>query len=229
VRLAKDALDEIQTRLTLIEELDRKLRDEASDEVGDLQPLLENCLWVFGPEFESLEFTSNKGMTTVIRELFGSTEKGSLLRPDFAMLPEGSVGLYSRDSYDERHEVNGVARLVIAEIKKPGVLIGGAQKDQACKYVKELMNRGYVTKVTNDCFVLGSLIEPASVSSTARARSASPRSREPASAFSAVRSPSLAETGDRPVMSCISESLLKANQTAMCWSTNRNLLRRHNP
>jgi hypothetical protein len=48
VRLAKDALDEIQIRLKLIEELDRKLRDEKMDEVGDLQPLFERSLWVFG-------------------------------------------------------------------------------------------------------------------------------------------------------------------------------------
>src|SRR5690606_20136982 len=68
---AKDALDEIQARLRLIEELDTKLRDPESDEVQDLQPLLENSLWVFGPEFESIEYTSNRGMTTVIRSLFG--------------------------------------------------------------------------------------------------------------------------------------------------------------
>ncbi|WP_225772034.1 ATP-binding protein [Inquilinus sp. Marseille-Q2685] len=162
VALAKDALDEIQTRLKLVEELDRKLRSEASDEVRDLQPLLEKSLWVFGPEFESLEFTSNRGMTTVIREIFGAKDQGSLLRPDFVMLPDGSVGLYSRDSYDERHEVSGVARLVIAEIKRPGVPIGSQQKDQAWKYVKELIHRGYVTRLTNvDCFVLGSQIEVA--------------------------------------------------------------------
>lgn len=162
VRLAKDALDEIQARLKLIAELDRKLRDCSSDEVTDLQPLIEKSLWVFGPEFESLEFTSNRGMTTVIRELFGQTEKGSLLRPDFVMLPDGSVGLYSRDSYDANHEVDGVARVVIAEIKKPGIVIGSAQKDQAWKYVKELIQRGLVTQRTStSCFVLGSEVESA--------------------------------------------------------------------
>ena len=41
LQLAKDALDEIQTRLKLIEDLDKKLRDETMDEVGDLQPLFE--------------------------------------------------------------------------------------------------------------------------------------------------------------------------------------------
>jgi hypothetical protein len=98
-------------------------------------------------------------MTEVIRKLFGSDEQGSRQRPDFVMLPDGSVGFYSRDSHDLGHEVDGVAHLALAEIKKPGVRIG--QKGQAWRYVKELIQRGFVkdsTPVT--CFVLGSAIEP---------------------------------------------------------------------
>lgn len=160
LRLAKDALDEIQTRLKLIEDLDNKLRDETMDEVGDLQPLFERSLWVFGPEFESLEFTSNRGMTEVIRKIFGSDKSGSRQRPDFVMLPDGSVGLYSRDAHDLGHDVDGVSRLVVAEIKKPGVGIGSEQKDQAWRYVKELRNKGLLTEAaTITCYVLGSRID----------------------------------------------------------------------
>jgi hypothetical protein len=161
LRTARIALDEIQTRLKLVQELDNKLRDENADEVADLQPLFERSLWVFGPEFESIEFTSNKGMTEVIRKIFGVEQTGSRNRPDFVMLPDGSVGFYSRDSHDLGHEVDGVSRLVIAEIKKAGVTIGSEQKAQAWKYVKELIERGLLTesaKVT--CFVLGSKVDP---------------------------------------------------------------------
>src|SRR5665811_951060 len=108
VRSAKIALDEIQTRLKLIHELDQKLRDDTMDEVADLQPLFERSLWVFGPEFESIEFTSNRGMTEVIRKIFGGKQVGSRNRPDFVMLRDGSVGLYSCDADDMGHEVNGV-------------------------------------------------------------------------------------------------------------------------
>jgi len=162
LRLAKDALDEIQTRLRLIKDLDQKLRDENMDEVGDLQPLFERSLWVFGPEFESLEFTSNRGMTTVIQSIFGENMTGSRQRPDFVMLPDGSVGLYSRDAHDLGHDVDGVARLVVAEIKKPGVTIGSDQKGQAWRYVRELMERGLLTEsATVTCYVLGSKIHSA--------------------------------------------------------------------
>jgi hypothetical protein len=161
VRTAKIALDEVQSRLRLIEELDVKLRDRASDEVQDLQPLFDSALWVFGPEFESIEYTSNRGMTEVIRKLFGGSEAGSRNRPDFVIIPEeGSIGFYSRDSHGPDHEVNGVESLVIAEIKRPGIEIGSDQKSQAWKYVKELLSRGLIAESTSvNCFVLGLLVD----------------------------------------------------------------------
>lgn len=163
VKTAKIALDVIQTRLKLLQELDLKLHDKTADEVKELQPLIESALWIFGPEFESVEYTSNRGMTTVIREIFGNkTKTGSLNRPDFVIVPEGSVGFYSREAYGADHEVNGVASLVVAEIKRPGIPISGPHKEQAWKYVSELLSRGLIDRSTMvHCFVLGSEIDPA--------------------------------------------------------------------
>lgn len=161
IRTAKLALDEIQSRLKLVEELDQKLRDETLDEVADLQPLFERSLWVFGPEFESIEFTSNRGMTEVIRKIFGAKKTGSRNRPDFVVLPNGSVGFYSRDSHDLGHDVNGVSRLVVAEIKKVGVTISSKEKGQPWEYVKELIEKGLLTDSASvTCFVLGSKVDP---------------------------------------------------------------------
>jgi hypothetical protein len=169
VRTVKEALDEIKSRLGLIREMHQTLRDERADEVRDLQPLFERSLWAFGPEFESLEFTSNRGMSTVISQLFGKKRGskkaggqadpplGSLKRPDFAILPDSSVGLYSRPDFGDDGEPIGVAHLVIVELKKPGVEIGAPQMEQARGYARELRRKGLIelsTKVT--CFVLGS-------------------------------------------------------------------------
>ncbi|MER9870687.1 ATP-binding protein [Mesorhizobium sp. M0136] len=160
IRLAKDALDEIQSRLKLIAELDVKLRDPSMSEVGDLQPLIDKSLWVFGPEYESIEFTSNKGMTEVVRKFFGASSPISRLRPDYVIVPDGSVGLYSRDSYDSSGEVIGTDRLVIAEIKRAGVGIGSDQITQPWNYAKILKNGGHISDATSvTCFVLGSAIE----------------------------------------------------------------------
>lgn len=116
--MAKIVLDEIQSRLKLINELELKIRIDGIDEVHELQPLFEKGLWMFGPQFESIEFTSNKGMTNVIRTLFGDTTgKGSLNRPDFVILPDSSVGFYARASYNDDYNENGVEHVVIVDLK----------------------------------------------------------------------------------------------------------------
>ena len=66
-------------------------------------------------------------MSEVIRKIFGKEVTGTKQRPDFVMLPDGSAGFYSRDSHDLGHEVAGVSRLVIAEIKKVEVIVGSKE------------------------------------------------------------------------------------------------------
>jgi hypothetical protein len=63
-----------------------------------------------------------------------------------------------------------------------------------------LRQRRTVSSRTPNASAIRGLLQPASVSSTARARSASPRSRDAASFLKAARSSPLAETGDFPAM-----------------------------
>ena len=164
VKMAKIALDEIGSRLKLVRELHVKLRDESADEVQELQPLFERGLWIFGPEFESIEFTSNLGMTNVIKRIFAGKVSGSRQRPDFVVTPDSSVGLYTRPSYDREHNPNGVDTLVIVEIKRVGLEIGASQKNQTWDYVKELRDKGQLSNSARvHCFVLGSRIDPSEI------------------------------------------------------------------
>ncbi len=161
IGMAKIVLDEIQNRLKLINELKAKLKIVGIDEVHELQPLFEKGLWMFGPQFESIEFTSNKGMTTVIREIFGDKDgKGSRNRPDFVILPDGSAGFYARSSYDDDYNEDGVEHVVIVDLKTTGLPLGSSEKEQVWKWVKELKSKGYIRKTTRvDGFVLGDEID----------------------------------------------------------------------
>lgn len=162
VDMAKEVLDELEIRMLLVKELEGKVKRTDTDELKDLQPLFERGLWIFGPEYESLHFTSNKGMTKVLKDLLGVEETGSRNRPDFVILPDSSIGTYSvpRFSDDDGGEV-GIDRLVIVELKKPGIPLGSEQREQTLKYIRELKQKGAIdnyTKVTG--FPLGSQIDP---------------------------------------------------------------------
>lgn len=161
VGMAKLVLDEIENRLRLINELKIKLQVVGIDEVHELQPLFEKGLWMFGAQFESIDFTSNKGMTTVIRQLFGDKKaKGTRNRPDFVVLPDSSVGFYARPSYDDDYNEDGIEHVVIVDLKTTGLPLGSGEKEQVWKYVKELKTKGHIKKTTRvDGFVLGDVIE----------------------------------------------------------------------
>jgi Histidine kinase-, DNA gyrase B-, and HSP90-like ATPase len=162
IGIAKIVLDEIQSRLKTINELRIKLKSIKVDEVHELQPIFaKGGLWMFGPEFETLDFTSNKGMTKVIRDVFGDKDgKGSLNRPDFVIKPNASIGIYGRDDFDDDGNTNGVAHIIFVDLKTTGLSLGSAEKEQIWKYVKELKAKGYITGNTKvDGFILGDQIE----------------------------------------------------------------------
>jgi len=90
--------------------------------------------------------------------------------------------------------------------------------------MKSLRRSRTVSSRTPNASAMRGLVQPVSVSSTARARSASPRSREPASAVKAMRCSSVAESGDCPAMPCTCESVQTENQPIKRWSSCGSLL-----
>ena len=162
ISTAKIVLDEVERRLRIIEEVRARTSNSDTDEVQELQPLFARALWIFGPQFESIEFTSNQTMNSVIKKLYGGEQKGTSNRADFIITPDSTVGFYSRPAFDTEFNEVGYDTVVIIELKKPGIPIGADQKGQVWKYVTELMDKGYVTETTYVFgWVLGSSIRRA--------------------------------------------------------------------
>src|SRR4051794_11867513 len=92
-------------------------------------------------------------------------------------------------------------------------------------FMNALRHSRTVSSRTLKASAIRGLVQPANVSSTARALSASPRSREPARAVRSARCASVAESGDRPVMFGTCESVPLRNPPALRWSSRESLLR----
>lgn len=159
---AKKVLDELRYRLDLIKQLEGLVENHTADELHDLQPLFERGLWIFGPEFESISFTSNRSLATVVKKFFGSPNlEHPKKRPDFVILPDSSIGIYACDDFNENHEVSGFKSIVIVELKKGGFNITDKEKTQARTYARELRKSGKVNKSTKIvCYVLGTYVDP---------------------------------------------------------------------
>lgn len=162
VQDARRVLDELHFRLRLIEELETLVERHTTDELHDLQPLFERGLWIFGPRFEAISFTSNRTLATVVRELFGDAALSKpSLRPDFVVLPDTSIGIYSTDAFDSNNEVSGVESVVVVELKRGGHEVTNEDKDQAMRYTRELRKAGRVDRTAKiTAYVLGTTIEP---------------------------------------------------------------------
>jgi hypothetical protein len=164
VQEARIVLDELGRRLNLINSLERLVENPSSDELHDIQPLFAQGLWIFGPEYESLQFLANRSLATVVRKFFKATiEKlrAPQRRPDFVALPDSSIGIYSDDAYDERGEVAGLGKVLIVELKRGGFKITREEKKQASDYASEIRNSGKIGKDTEIIgFVLGTTLAP---------------------------------------------------------------------
>lgn len=155
---AESVLNELHWRLELIKDLELLTGRQDSDELHDLQPLFERGLWIFGPEYEAVDFRSNRTLATIIRDLLGGgATNGSSKRPDFVALPDSSIGFYAADGYDVDGEVEGIAKVLVVELKRGGFTLTRKEVSQPEEYVAALREGHHVQDSTKfDVFVLGS-------------------------------------------------------------------------
>ena len=69
IKDALSVLDEIDRRISVIEAIDKLSRFKI-DELKVLHPLVTEARWLFGPEFDSPEYTSNRQLRTVVKKIF---------------------------------------------------------------------------------------------------------------------------------------------------------------
>jgi hypothetical protein len=94
---------------------------------------------MFGPEYDAVDFHSNRYLATIIRDSLGGTEQQvAHRRPDFVALPDRSRGIYSAAFYEDRAEISGIRQILVVELKKGGFKLSQKELDQARDYSKEL-------------------------------------------------------------------------------------------
>lgn len=158
---AEIVLNELDRRLKLLERMEKLVENPLANELHDLQPLFERGLWIFGPEYEAVDFRSNRGLAEVIGKFLGGADyKPPNRRPDFVVLPDISIGAYCADAYDAAGEIAGIRKVAILELKKGGFCVAQKEVDQARDYSKEIRRAGRVHATTEIvAYVLGATLE----------------------------------------------------------------------
>ena len=157
VRDAKIILTEIYRRIDLINKLE-EFTEKKSDELHRLQPIFEKALWIFGPEYDTIQFTSNETLHKVIKKFFDKKfPKKVLIRPDFVIVPDSfSIGIYASDDYNNEGDPEGIGKVLILELKKGDSTLNLEEMQQAEKYCLYLLEEGHLSRTTViNCLVLG--------------------------------------------------------------------------
>lgn len=164
VKDALRVLDEIDSRIGVIETIRRLADDPQTDELHTLHPLILRSRWLFGPEFESQEYCSNVTLQTVARELFKSTEAQFINerhRPDIVVLPEKTTwqmtGIESFDPVDTT--LTRMQHVLVIELKKGGFELTRKEINQADGYVQDIAASGALSGTPFICaWVVGQKI-----------------------------------------------------------------------
>lgn len=148
----KDALcvlDEIDRRLSTIEAIRKLSEDPNVDELKVLHPLITEARWLFGPEFDSPEYVSNRQLQTAARQLF-KVENGKDIfinpkkRPDLIVIDKYCISLTGTEIFDTDRKLAVVNRILIVELKRGGFELTRAERNQLQGYVEDLISCGVI-------------------------------------------------------------------------------------
>lgn len=161
VRDAATVLEEIDRRLVVAEALSRLSADKKADELHTLHPLVTESRWLFGPEFDTPEYTSNVSLTTAVRELFKKRAADTVFlnprrRPDLLILADASVSAVATEHFDDSNGLSSMREILLLELKRGDIEISRENLNQASDYVDDLLSSGLIDgKPRVRAFVIG--------------------------------------------------------------------------
>ena len=139
-------LNEIDKRISIIEAIRKLSGDATIDELHILHPLVTEARWLFGHEYDSAEYSSDRQLQTIAKSLFKqkkSSEKDSSInlqkRPDLVVLPDNTtISLTGIEDFIESDGLSNVGKILLIELKKGGFSITRKERQQTQDYVEDL-------------------------------------------------------------------------------------------
>lgn len=158
IKDALTVLTEIDRRLTVIEAIRKLSNDSNVDELHVLHPLVTEARWLFGPEYDSAEYTSNRQLQTVIEDLFkGKAIKRQDInykkRPDIVCLENSTMAITGTDEFSDETGLYTVNKILLIELKRGNFKITRDEIYQIQGYAMDLIASFQKAKI--NAFVLG--------------------------------------------------------------------------
>ncbi|MES2064639.1 MAG: ATP-binding protein [Bacteroidota bacterium] len=149
IKDALTVLDEIDNRISVIEAIRKLANDPNVDELHVLHPLVASARWIFGPEYDSPEYSSNSQLQTTVEKVFGKKINLKLFnnnkkRPDIVVMGHSTFSITGTTDYDHDNGLSSIKKILIIELKRGGFKLGREERNQAVGYVEDFMNCGTI-------------------------------------------------------------------------------------
>lgn len=150
IKDALSVLDEIDRRMSVIEAIDRLSQDSKIDELRVLHPLVTEARWLFGPEYDSAEYASNRQLRTVAKKLFKVLSNEEVFsndrkRPDLVFLSGSTASVTGAEQFNHETNLVELRRILIIELKRGGSSLNRDNRDQAVHYVEDFLGCAELT------------------------------------------------------------------------------------
>lgn len=161
----KTVLDEIGERMAIIDAIQKLCSDPNTDELHILHPLISQARWLFGVEFDTPNYTFNRRLSTVMKELLdGELKEDTTInwnkRPDLVFASDHTVSATCVEEIDD-NDIACVSRILIIELKKGGFCIGKKEINQAEGYVESIYKGNKLNaKPKIKAYVIGDSVDP---------------------------------------------------------------------
>jgi hypothetical protein len=166
IRDALTVLDEVSRRIKVVEALEKLMSDKGVDELQVLHPLVTQARWLFGPEYDSLQYSSNSGLRSAVLKVFGESKSdvafsNARQRPDLLVRADSTVSAVATEEVDADTSIVTFRRVLLVELKRGGFTITTKEMNQASGYCEDLMTCGLLDgKPHIQAFVVGHSVDP---------------------------------------------------------------------
>ena len=160
----KTVLNEINARIVVIDAIQKLCSDPQTDELHVLHPLISQARWLFGIEYDNPNYTFNRRLSTVMKELLdGELKEDTTInwnkRPDLVIASDHTLSATCTEAIDE-NDIACVDRILIIELKKGGFTIGKKEIGQAEGYVESIYKGNKLNaKPHIKAFVIGDTVD----------------------------------------------------------------------
>ncbi len=159
----KDALvvlNEIDRRLSIIEAIRKLSKDSSIDELHILHPMVTEARWLFGPEYDTAEYISNRQLQTVVSEIFGGqiiprNDINYKKRPDIVCLTDSTISITGIEEFSPDSELSTITKILVIELKRGGFKLTRKERDQVNGYLEDIIASQVGNNVIINAYVVG--------------------------------------------------------------------------